>query len=289
MTDTQPFFSVVVPNYNGSYYIEDAILSIIEQCFSSYELIVIDGGSNDCSLEIIYKYIDKIDHLVSEKDLGQSDALNKGFAMSRGKYLLWINSDDIMLPLTLSNASAILANEDQPIHWLSANTIHFDSEGKIIKFCVGPKWNDFFVNRTGMYAYGPTTIFSRELYNKTNNFDIALKYCMDTDLWYKFKSAGYKFEKTEHFFWGFRIHENSKTAHTIISIPSEQYLDEVRFTQARYNIRIDNYAKALFKLYKMLNGCYLKALVFTLRYRGLSIKKFNKMSELKCLNQISKV
>lgn len=88
--------SVITPSYNSAHYIEDAIQSVRKQEYPNFEHIIVDGGSTDGTLEIISKY----DHLiwVSEQDSGQSDAMNKGFRMSKGDIIVYLNADDFFLP-----------------------------------------------------------------------------------------------------------------------------------------------------------------------------------------------
>ena len=92
----KPLLSIVIANYNYGRFLEEAIQSVLSQSCNDYELIIVDGGSTDNSVEIIKKYEDKIAWWVSEKDKGQSDAFNKGFAHAKGKYLTWLNADDIL-------------------------------------------------------------------------------------------------------------------------------------------------------------------------------------------------
>ena len=93
-----PKISIVMPSYNQVEFIERSILSVLNQNYQNYELLIIDGGSNDGTIEIIKKYQKYITFWISEKDKGQSDALNKGFKLCTGEIYGWLNSDDVYLP-----------------------------------------------------------------------------------------------------------------------------------------------------------------------------------------------
>ena len=93
-----PKISIVMPSYNQVEFIERSILSVLNQDYQNFELIIVDGDSNNGTFEIIKKYQDHITFWVSEKDQGQSDALNKGFKLCTGEIYGWLNSDDVYLP-----------------------------------------------------------------------------------------------------------------------------------------------------------------------------------------------
>ena len=101
-----PLFSIITVVYNGEKYLEKTIESVIKQKFKNFEYIVIDGGSTDNSVKIIEKFEKKIDYWVSEKDRGIYDAFNKGMRVSKGKFIGFINSDDIYK----KNALKIISN-----------------------------------------------------------------------------------------------------------------------------------------------------------------------------------
>ncbi len=98
-----PKISVVVPSYNQGMYLDDCLKSIIGQAYPSLEILVIDGGSTDNSVDIIHSHASSITFWRSERDAGQSSAINEGFARSSGDVLCWLNSDDLYLPGTLSD------------------------------------------------------------------------------------------------------------------------------------------------------------------------------------------
>ncbi|MEH2191985.1 MAG: glycosyltransferase family 2 protein [Nostoc sp.] len=96
-----PHISIVTPNYNYGHFLEETIRSILLQGYPNLEYIVIDGGSSDNSVEVIKKYQDFIDYWVSEKDKGQTSAINRGLKHCTGDIFNWINSDDQLLPNAL--------------------------------------------------------------------------------------------------------------------------------------------------------------------------------------------
>lgn len=98
-----PSISVVVPNFNGGETIATTLQSLVDQQYPKLELIVIDGGSTDDSVEIIRRFEPHLAYWVSEKDRGQSHAINKGFARATGEIVNWLCSDDLLLPGALQH------------------------------------------------------------------------------------------------------------------------------------------------------------------------------------------
>lgn len=105
-----PLVSIITPSFNQARFLEQTIQSVVTQDYPNLEYIVIDGGSTDGSVEIIRKYSDRISYWISRKDNGQAEAINEGFKRATGKYIAWLNSDDLYLPGCIQTAVKALEN-----------------------------------------------------------------------------------------------------------------------------------------------------------------------------------
>lgn len=207
--------SIVIANYNYGHFLEQAICSVVSQKdFEKCELIIVDGGSTDNSVSIIKKYSEQISWWVSEKDRGQSDAFNKGFSNAKGKYLTWVNADDVLASGCLQKIVRQLeAHPD--CEWFTGNMYRFlESNKKIMEIDWGPNWYPRILQRKNspVVAFGAATVFSKKIFEQVGRMDESFRLTMDTDLWRRFMVAGIKQRRIRCFCWGFRMHEESKTA-----------------------------------------------------------------------------
>ncbi len=205
-----PTISVVIPSYNQGAFLEKTIRSVLMQNYPGLELIVIDGGSTDNSVEIIQKYATQLDYWVSEKDHGQADAINKGLSRATGEILYWINSDDYLLPKALYHIGSF---DWQPDIGAVVGIGHkVDLHDQIQYTPAVPELNyEAFLNWVG---YGnfmqPACFFSAKAWKECGPLNESLHYCLDVDLWLKI-SQKFKFEKIEQNLAHAYIHPDAKT------------------------------------------------------------------------------
>lgn len=209
----RPLLSIVIANYNYGLFLEEAIRSVLVQKCPDVELLVVDGGSSDNSVEIIRRYSDDLAWWVSEKDRGQSNAFNKGFAHANGKYLTWLNADDVMPRGCLETITAEMRRYPD-CEWFTGNFFRYFPGGKVMRIEWGPNFYPGWLQRKNgpVVAFGPSTFFSRKIFEKVGGVDERLHYAMDPALWIKFMALGVKQRRIRCFCWGFRMHEQSKTA-----------------------------------------------------------------------------
>jgi len=178
MKKNLPKISIVMPTLNHITYIERSILSVLNQNYPNTELVVIDGGSEDKTVEIIKKYKDHISFWVSEKDLGQSDALNKGFKYCTGQVYGWLNSDDIYLPNAFYRAiSGLKKNPDKKIifgDWLS-----IDIKDNVIDYNHSFDFNLNHFKYEGFHLNAQSMFWSADVHKRFSGFDINLYNTMD--------------------------------------------------------------------------------------------------------------
>ena len=182
--------SVVTPNFNGADLLERAIKSVISQDYNDVEHIVMDGGSTDASLEIIERHSHKLTKVVSEKDNGQYDAIGKGFAMSTGDILCWLNSDDLYFPWTMRIVARIFSDFPQ-IQWIMGLRCELRDGAVQGVSSVTPFPRD--VIRSGaFYPRGLGCIMQeacfwrRTLYEKVGGISVNWPFAGDYELWIRF-------------------------------------------------------------------------------------------------------
>lgn len=198
-----------MPTYNSEKFLQNALDSVRKQIFCNYELIVVDGGSTDRTIEIINANNDLIDKFISGPDRGQSDALDKGFAAATGNYFLWLNSDDLIAPNLLDLANNEICKNIT--HWLNFGTVIIDEFEKIQEFFSVPRWQ-YTINRYYRpQVSAPSCIFSASMYRETHGFDLRFRYTMDVDLWRTFIELGYQWHPLKIYGMAFRRHDGSKT------------------------------------------------------------------------------
>lgn len=201
-----PKISIITPSFNQGYYIEETILSIIGQGYANLEYIIIDGGSTDSTVEVIKKYQSQITYWVSEKDKGQSDAINKGLKMATGDVVAWLNSDDVYAPGTLQAvAEAFIANPSAGIVYGDVESFFPDGRTELWTNNFEPK--DFF-SRVSIHQ--PAVFWKRALHETFGYLDESFYYLMDYDLWARifFNVPSVRIDKT---LARFRVHDSAKT------------------------------------------------------------------------------
>lgn len=207
----QPTISIVIANYNYGRFLDAAIQSVVTQDgFDQCELIVVDGGSTDESVDVIRKYADKIAWWVSEKDKGQSEAFNKGFAHATGRYLTWLNADDIYTKGAI-RAVLNLIDRNPDGEWFTGSSLWAD-QNLVVSHCFcAHRFSVLRAKFATISVGGPSSFFTRRLYESVGKIDESLHYIMDTDLWTKFyRLLGARYIRTRHNVWAYRQHEESK-------------------------------------------------------------------------------
>jgi len=181
--------SVIIPSFNQAEYIEETLLSVIKQNYRWLELIVIDGGSTDGSVEIIRKYESFISYWISEPDGGQTKALIKGFNKSTGDILCWLNSDDLHEPNTLHEVATYFDNHTE-IDMVYGNSLWIDFEGKPLRYQREIPFNRFLWLYTYNYIPGMSAFWRRTIYDQVGGLDPNFDLAMDADLWSRFAEVG---------------------------------------------------------------------------------------------------
>jgi glycosyltransferase involved in cell wall biosynthesis len=184
-------FSIVIPTLNQGETLEHTLLSIINQDYMNFEIIVIDGGSTDNTAEIIEKYKLWIDYCVSGKDSGQSNAINQGFSIASGDIFAWINSDDFYLPQAFTRISRAFENNNAVDIIVGAGDV-VTRDCKFLKHIYPMEMNQENLLKwlVGNWIMQQSCFWTSRIWEKSGGVDENLKLLMDFDLWFRFSKLG---------------------------------------------------------------------------------------------------
>lgn len=228
--------SIVMPSFNQAAYLEEAIQSVLGQEYANTELIVIDGGSSDGSVDILHRYSKHITHWESAPDNGQSDALNKGLSRITGDIVGWLNSDDTYTAGTFQAAARVFQDESVEI----AMSSHFglmDAQGRVFankeNLYTNHKTLIRFWATNGMTINQPCVFFRRRVLDGMNPpLDTGLHYAMDYDLWLRLTLRN-DIKVVAGQWANYRFHDASKSGRSFDTFFPEWYAVSRRYWGSR--------------------------------------------------------
>ena len=182
--------SVVVPSYNQGQFLEECLTSILDQAWPDTEVIVMDGGSKDNSVEVIRKYEKHLSYWQSQRDGGQTPALNTGFARATGQIAGWLNSDDAYRPGAFKRAME--AFEADPKLVIAQGNIDVRDEATgLITVRTNAGLIDFERILNGKFGiHQPGSFFRKSAMDLVGPLDESLNYVMDYDFWLRLAKQG---------------------------------------------------------------------------------------------------
>jgi glycosyltransferase involved in cell wall biosynthesis len=177
----KPLVTIVTPSYNQVHFLEATLRSVLEQDYPNIEYLVVDGASTDGSVEVVRRYEDRLAWWVSEKDSGQSEAINKGLRRARGELVGWLNSDDLYLPGAIS--AVVTAFQSHPeAGLLYGDALAIDADGKSFNLMRARQYT-----LTDLMAFQiicqPAAFMRRSVLEQVNYLNPAYQLLMDNLLW----------------------------------------------------------------------------------------------------------
>ena len=250
-----PRISIVTPSLNQGLFIEETIRSVLLQGYPDLEYIVIDGGSTDDSVEIIKKYERWLTFWVSERDRGQSHAINKGFSKASGEIYSWLNSDDYLRQNALRNVALAYKSSGKGGAWCGG-CLRVDSNDKVLRKIRPNRLEPEAIADWPKSNYAQSAcFFSKEAWHKCGPLDEDLCYVMDLDLWIKIARI-FSIVKVNSLLSADHVHERAKTQRDRDSMYAEIFLVQIRHGYRRLTIqdiskRTEDFVALMLRLEKL--------------------------------------
>lgn len=200
--------SIVTPSYNQGQYIERTIQSVLTQGLTHVEYVVMDGGSQDETLEILKRYENQLKY-ISEKDKGQADAVNKGLKLVTGEIIGWLNSDDIYYPGAFKKVEDYFAQHPE-IDVVYGDAYHIDQFDAIIEKYPTESWDIERLKKT-CFISQPTVFWRRRVLERYGYLNTELHFCLDYEYWLRLALLGVRFGYLQEILAGSRLYPQTKT------------------------------------------------------------------------------
>ncbi len=208
--DQNPLVTIITPSFNQGRFLERTIVSVLEQDYPNLEYIIIDGGSTDNSLDIIKEYSNRLSLWISEKDTGQTDAINKGFTAAKGEIFAWINSDDTYNPGAVEQAVKFLVRTPE-IGMVYGDLNFIDENDRVIGSFPAAQTDLQRLRRGYVHIPQPATFFRAACWKEVSPLDPSFFFAMDYDLWVRLARIT-RFKYVPGKVWAnFRLHSDAKT------------------------------------------------------------------------------
>jgi glycosyltransferase involved in cell wall biosynthesis len=201
--------SIVTPSYNQARYIEATIRSVLSQDYAHIEYLIVDGGSTDGTVDVIKRYENRLAAWVSEKDQGQTDAINRGFARARGDVLAWINSDDTYEPGAVAAVVKYLQQHPH-VGMVYGDCNYIDEADHVIGKFNAAQTNYLWLRQGYTHIPQQTMFFRAKLWQQIGPLDPSFYFAMDYDLWTRI-AARAEIKYLPRTWANFRIHTSGKT------------------------------------------------------------------------------
>ena len=202
-------FAIVTPSLNQAQFIKATIDSVLEQNYPNVAYLVQDGGSNEETIEVL-KSCGAGLQWRSEADSGQANAINRGFKRVQGDIMAYLNSDDVLLPGTLSYVARFFS-ENPDVDVVYGHRIYIDADGLEIGRCVLPA-HDSEVFKWADYIPQETSFWRRRVWEAVGPFDETFNFALDWDFLLRSQQAGFRFRRLPRFLACFRVHDDQKNA-----------------------------------------------------------------------------
>lgn len=221
-----PKISIVTPSFGQGEFIEQTLLSVLDQNYPALEYFVQDGGSTDSTVEVLTRFHSRLTGWESAKDKGQSHAINLGLSRTTGEIMAWLNSDDFLMPGVLARVADFFARHPE-IDVVYGDRLICDSDGQEIGRWIMPDHDDEILSWVD-YVPQETMFWRRSIWEKAGGqIDESFRFAMDWDLLVRFREAGAKFAHIPEFFGVFRVHQQQKTSAIIAEVGMKE-MDRIR-------------------------------------------------------------